>query len=142
MSEEKQDFVCKIPAVVSGSLNVSALILGTIFVALYFHDDSRDIMWIVSGAFFAVPIFLFSFFISITLGTFLGFLSGTFRAVKYFFSFPLALLRTTPVAALILILVFSFPSSSVPVAAAVLMTLPLVITSICTGANHFQRIPR
>lgn len=81
---------------------------------------------------------ILSFFISITLGTFLGFLSGTFRAVKYFFSFPLALLRTTPVAALILILVFSFPSTSVPVAAAVLMTLPLVITSICTGAESFS----
>ena len=65
MSEEKQNFVCKIPTVVLGSLNVSALIFGTIFVALYFHDDSRDIMWIVSGAFFAVPIFLFSFIISI-----------------------------------------------------------------------------
>ncbi|MBO4386273.1 MAG: ATP-binding cassette domain-containing protein, partial [Treponema sp.] len=45
-------------------------------------------------------------------------------------SFPLTVLRATPVAALILILVFSLSSSIVPVTSAVLMALPLVTTNI------------
>ena len=65
MNDEKQGFVCKVPSVVLGVLNVMGLILGAIFVALYFYDGSRDIMWIVGGALFAGPIFLFTFTISL-----------------------------------------------------------------------------
>ena len=77
-----------------------------------------------------------SFCMSLFLGSVLGFFYGRFEAVKNLLSFPLAVLRATPVIALILILVFSLSSSSVPVAASILMTLPLIITSIGEGTRE------
>ncbi|MEE3313917.1 MAG: ABC transporter permease subunit, partial [Treponema sp.] len=77
-----------------------------------------------------------SFCISLFLGTFLGFLCGRFEWCKDLLSFPVAILRATPVVALILILVFSLSSASVPVAAAVLMTLPVIITNISEGVSQ------
>ena len=77
-----------------------------------------------------------SFCISLFLGTALGFLCGRFEWCKDLLSFPVAILRATPVVALILILAFSLSSASVPVAAAVLMTLPVIITNISEGVSQ------
>lgn len=78
---------------------------------------------------------LIAFYFSLAVGILLGFLCGRFEIVKKFFSFPLTVLRVTPVVALILILVFSLTSSVVPVVAAVLMTLPVIVTTITEGVE-------
>ena len=90
--------------------------------------------------------FLFSFLrvisafsISLFAGIILGTACGFFSSVKSFFSFPLTIIRSTPIVALILILVFIFQSSQVPVIAAVLMAFPIVTTSICTGTENFKK---
>ena len=79
---------------------------------------------------------LASFSISILAGLLIGFFSGKFESVKNFISFPLSVLRVTPVVALILILVFSMSSSMVPLVAGLLMTLPMVVTNISEGVEH------
>lgn len=79
---------------------------------------------------------LASFSISILAGLLIGFFSGRFESVKNFISFPLSVLRVTPVVALILILVFSMSSSMVPLVAGLLMTLPMVVTNISEGVEH------
>lgn len=78
---------------------------------------------------------LSAFFISLFFGSILGFFCGKFEWIKDLLSLPLAILRATPVVALILILVFSLSSSSVPVAASILMTLPLIVTNISEGVK-------
>lgn len=78
---------------------------------------------------------LIAFYFSLAVGILLGFFCGRFEIVKKFFSFPLTVLRVTPVVALILILVFSLSSSVVPVVAAVLMTLPVIVTTITEGVE-------
>lgn len=78
---------------------------------------------------------LIAFCFSLAVGILLGFFCGRFEIVKKFFSFPLTVLRVTPVVALILILVFSLSSSVVPVVAAVLMTLPVIVTTISEGVE-------
>ena len=79
-----------------------------------------------------------SFSLSLILGSLLGLATGFSSAAKSFFSFPLAMLRSTPVVAFILILVFALPSSSVPIIASVFMTLPVAASSICTGTENFK----
>lgn len=74
-----------------------------------------------------------AFLISIAAGIFLGFLCASSEFWKDFFELPLALIRTTPVIAVILTALFWFKSGTVPVFVAVLMTLPVVTTSVCTG---------
>ena len=84
----------------------------------------------------------FAFCLSIFAGIIFGFFCGKFQDVKKIFSFPLAVLRVTPVVAIILILVFSLSSSAVPVVASVLMTLPVVITTITEGVDSFFKNSR
>ena len=78
-----------------------------------------------------------AFCFSIFAGIIFGFFCGKFQTVKKLISFPLAVLRVTPVVALILILVFSLSSSAVPIVASVLMTLPVIITTITEGVELF-----
>ena len=69
---------------------------------------------------------IISFIISVTAGLITGFLSANIKAVKAFLSFPFAVIRATPIAALILLALFWFKSDEVPVFAAFLMALPVM----------------
>lgn len=74
-----------------------------------------------------------AFFISFVSGFFLGLFSADYPVVKNLISFPLAVIRATPVVAFILVALFWFSSTVVPVFVAVLMALPVVITGAESG---------
>lgn len=77
-----------------------------------------------------------AFSISVIFGCIVGFLSSISEFLKYFFDFPISILRTTPVIAVILLALFWFNSTSVPVFVSVLMTSPIVITAVCSGLSE------
>lgn len=76
---------------------------------------------------------LIAFLISTAVGCLLGFLCGFSDFINDLFQIPLQILRTTPVITVILIVIFWFTSNVVPVFICVLMTLPIMITSVATG---------
>lgn len=81
---------------------------------------------------------IISFLISLTLGFFLGLFAADSKAFSAFLDFPLDLVRSTPVIALILPALFWFTSGVVPVFVAVLMGLPIIITGSAKGFSHSQ----
>ncbi|MFA6857746.1 MAG: ABC transporter permease subunit [Treponema sp.] len=74
-----------------------------------------------------------SFILSVVLGTGIGILCGASSFFKNFFSFPLEIIRATPVVSFILLALFWFTSSQVPVFVSVLMTLPVMTTATAQG---------
>ena len=77
-----------------------------------------------------------AFLISLILGFFLGLISADFPIFKDYIDFPLALIRATPVVAVILPALFWFKSGTVPVFVAVLMALPVITTAAQKGFEH------
>lgn len=80
-----------------------------------------------------------AFLISLILGFFTGLLSADFPFVKALISFPLQVIRATPLVAFILITLFWFTSGKVPVFVAIIMSLPIVISSSEKG---FEKNPQ
>lgn len=80
-----------------------------------------------------------SFLITVILGSLIGFICGISSFAKDFFEIPIAIIRSTPVIAFILVAYFWFTSGFVPVFVAVLMALPIMITSITTGFNSTDK---
>lgn len=78
---------------------------------------------------------IISFLITMILGFVIGFLCGIFPFCKDFFEFPISIIRVTPVVAFILIALFWFKSGTVPIFVSILMTLPIVITSVISGLS-------
>lgn len=76
---------------------------------------------------------VYAFLISISAGFFLGLICAKNNFFKYFFDFPLQIIRTTPVISVILIALFWFNSNFLPVFVSVLMNLPIVITCVQEG---------
>ena len=76
---------------------------------------------------------LLSFFISLIAGTFIGLLCGHSKIIKDFLDFPLTFIRSTPVVAIIIVALFWFNSSNIPIFVAILMDLPIVVTAITEG---------
>ncbi len=74
-----------------------------------------------------------SFFISVVIGFITGVLCGYYTVFEKFIELPLCFIRVTPVVAFILISLFWFSSSFVPVFAAVLMSVPVIITNTASG---------
>lgn len=74
-----------------------------------------------------------AFGISFMIGLALGVMCGQFSAVYEFFELPVSIVRSTPVVAFILIAMFWFKSGTVPVVIAIVMTLPVTITSVYSG---------
>lgn len=66
-------------------------------------------------------------------GSALGVLCGMSRRVAAFASFPLVVIRSTPVVSFILLALFWLGTDEVPVFCAVLMAFPLMVTSVATG---------
>jgi NitT/TauT family transport system permease protein len=80
-----------------------------------------------------------SFIITFVLGTVIGFCCGFSEFFRTFIELPIAVIRSTPVVSFILIAVFWFGSSFVPVFAAVLMALPVMITAVSSGFSHTDK---
>ncbi len=76
---------------------------------------------------------IIAFLLSFITGFFLGLLSADCPAFQAFISLPLGIIRVTPVISIILLALFWFESTSVPVFVAVLMALPLMITASQKG---------
>ena len=81
---------------------------------------------------------LLSFIISLIAGFFLGLLAADSQTFAAFLDFPLALIRSTPVIALILPALFWFTSGIVPVFVSILLCLPIIISSSKKG---FEKNP-
>ena len=73
---------------------------------------------------------MISFLISLFLGILLGFITACSSFFKNFFTIPLQIIRITPVITIILIAIFWFNSSILPVFVAVLMILCSVFSLI------------
>ncbi|WP_147612615.1 ABC transporter permease [Treponema pectinovorum] len=80
-----------------------------------------------------------AFFLTVILGVILGFFSGKSAFFNSFLAFPLSILKTTPVAALILILLFAFNSSTIPFISAILMCLPVMTECTAQGIKNDKK---
>ncbi|MBR5401105.1 MAG: ABC transporter permease subunit [Treponema sp.] len=103
---------------------------GKVFVAMLQLCQTKK-FWISFG-YTLLRVFL-SFLICVIAGTLLGVLCGLSPFMHHFFEFPLAVIRATPVVAIILIALFWFKSGTVPVFVCVLMTLPIMTTAVANG---------
>jgi len=93
----------------------------------------KSSFWLsVAGSFLRV---LEAFLLSISIGLVSGSLSGYKPQVRAFMSPFITGVRATPVLALILLAMFWFPSSQVPVFSAILMAFPVMHTSTESGAH-------
>jgi ABC-type nitrate/sulfonate/bicarbonate transport system ATPase subunit/ABC-type nitrate/sulfonate/bicarbonate transport system permease component len=77
--------------------------------------------------------------LTVLTGSVLGICSGLFGSFRAFLSFPLAVIRATPVVSIILLAVFWFGTNALPVFIAALMSLPVMIDSVSGG---IQKTPR
>lgn len=82
---------------------------------------------------------LCSFFISLALGIVIGIGGGKSQFLKKFIELPIAVVRTTPVIAIILITIYWLDSNKLPVFISILMNLPIVITAIIHGFNNVEQ---
>ena len=80
-----------------------------------------------------------SFLISLVLGVLIGVACALSVFCKRVFELPIAIVRATPVAAVILIVLFWFKSTNVPIIVSILMTLPIIITSVITGVSEADK---
>ncbi len=80
-----------------------------------------------------------SFALSMISGIFFGFLSSESKTTESFFEFPLAIIKSTPVAAFILIAIFWTSSDSIPILSAMLMAFPIIYTSVLQGLSSPDR---
>ena len=85
---------------------------------------------------------MLSFVISVFAGTLLALLAGEFQFFNYFCKFPLSLLRTLPVISVILIALFWLKSNSVPIFVSILMTFPLMFSSLTGMKTVFLSLAR
>lgn len=79
---------------------------------------------------------LISFLISCIFGFIFGVLCGAKKFIRDFFDIPLAILRTTPVIALIVLALFWFNSNLLPVFISSLVTIPIVITTTSSAIKN------
>ena len=74
-----------------------------------------------------------AFFVSVLIGFVLGTLCGYSEFFNSFLKIPLSIIRATPIISIILLILFWFKSGTVPIVTSVLMSLPIMITSIHNG---------
>lgn len=79
---------------------------------------------------------IISFCFSVFLGSLIGWIRTISSFFKNFFEIPLSIIRSTPVMALILVVMFWFSSDSLPIFVAVLMALPVISTSVFQGLHN------
>lgn len=81
---------------------------------------------------------LYSFFISLVISLFLGTIIGFYKPIAQFFSFIMAIIKTTPVVSFILLAIFWFSTNMVNVFIGVLMTLPIMTGAIANGIKNID----
>ena len=82
---------------------------------------------------------LAAFVISVVLGSLLGAASGACKSFHNLLAFPLSIVKATPVVSFILVALFWLGSSLVPVFVAVLMSLPVMTSSVETGITNTNK---
>lgn len=123
----------------AASLIKSELILpgpSVVLATLVNLSHTAKFWFAVSGSFVRV---LESFILSIAIGLVSGFIAGISQPAKAFLSPFITGVRATPVLALILLAMFWFPASQVPVFSAVLMAFPVMHTSVEAGIHAVDR---
>ena len=85
---------------------------------------SASVFW--KSVFFTFLRVISAFLLAAAAGTFIGVVSGRLPFAEVFLDFPLSLLKSTPLAAMILLLLFAFDSNIIPIIAAFLMSLPVM----------------
>jgi NitT/TauT family transport system permease protein len=78
---------------------------------------------------------LIAFSLSALLGLGLGLPAGLSPVFRGIIAPPLALIRSTPVLAIILLLLFWFREEGVPIVSAVLMAFPVLLSSVSEGVR-------
>lgn len=92
----------------------------------------------LSGVLYSFLRVVKGFSISILAGTVIGTAAGLKPSFKTFIEIPLTVLRTTPVAAFILIALFIFDSAYVPVFSAFIMGIPVMTLSLIPAFDYSE----
>lgn len=79
---------------------------------------------------------LLAFGISVGISVIIGTCIGISPVFADFCALPLSIIKSTPVVSFILLALFWFSSSAVPVFVSILMTLPSITSSIASGIIH------
>lgn len=101
------------------------------------QDMGKPLFWQHVGA--TACRSLVAFVISVVVGTLLGVASGASESVHNLLDFPLAMMRATPVVSFILLALFWFGSSIVPIFVAMVMSLPVMISAVETGIKNTDK---
>ena len=101
------------------------------------QDIGKPLFWQHVGA--TACRSLVAFGISVVVGTLLGAAAGASDSVHNFLDFPLAMMRATPVVSFILLALFWFGSSLVPIFVAMVMSLPVMISAVETGIKNTNK---
>lgn len=100
------------------------LIQETIFWEHIFHTMFRTIV---------------SFFYSLVISIVLGIIIGFSKTCSLLLKFPLSIIKATPVVSFILLALFWFTTSEVPIFVSVLMTLPIITAAIAHGISTIDK---
>ena len=101
------------------------------------QDIGKPLFWQHVGA--TACRSLVAFGISVVVGTLLGAAAGASDSVHNLLDFPLAMMRATPVVSFILLALFWFGSSLVPIFVAIVMSLPVMISAVETGIKNTNK---
>lgn len=77
-----------------------------------------------------------AFFISTIISIPIGILSGCSKTISKLLMLPLSIVKATPVVSFILCALFLFTTNTVPIFVAVLMTMPIIISSVAIGIKN------
>lgn len=110
--------------------------LDDVFKSLFNYCSSQK-FW--TSAFTSFLRVLVSFFLTVVLGIVIGFASGLCSDFETFLKFPLTAIRSTPVVALVMIVLFWFPSQTLPSICAVLMCLPVMIDASSGAIKNVEK---
>ena len=101
------------------------------------QDMGKPLFWQHVGA--TACRSLIAFGISVVVGTILGAAAGASDSVHNLLDFPLAMMRATPVVSFILLALFWFGSSIVPIFVAMVMSLPVMISAVESGIKNTDK---
>lgn len=79
---------------------------------------------------------LIAFLLSTIVSIPIGILSGCSKTISKLLALPLSVVKATPVVSFILCALFLFSTNSVPIFVAILMTMPIIISSVSTGIKN------
>lgn len=101
------------------------------------QDMGKPLFWQHVGA--TACRSLAAFGISVVVGALLGVAAGVSEGIHNLLDFPLAMMRATPVVSFILLALFWFGSSLVPIFVAIVMSLPVMISAVEAGIKNTNK---